>query len=154
MGTLNLDQLLHGLRLDQEKRWHRGQRGLVEEYSRAFPNLSPDHMVMLISGEIIARRSVGEEPSLTEYALRFPELAARLALYFPPAQPDSGPAPTQTPEPDEEPSGPTLTVSEDVSERTLPKAPATTFRASSAAAAWASFTKRSKSALTVRLLSR
>jgi serine/threonine-protein kinase len=76
--------LLARLLDDQRRRWHRGERVLVESYRQQQPALGSDQggMLDLIYSEILLREQAGEQPSRDEYLQRFPELAEALAVQF------------------------------------------------------------------------
>src|SRR5690242_12512774 len=64
---------------DQERRWRRDERVLVESYLAAHPVLADlEARIDLIYAEILLRESFGERPELAEYAFRFPDLADRV----------------------------------------------------------------------------
>lgn len=84
LADLAPEELLRGLRLDQNNRWQLGQPVRVEDYFQAFPILTydPDCMIVLIFGEVMVRLQLGDEPALADYQHRFPELGDRLAKLF------------------------------------------------------------------------
>jgi tRNA A-37 threonylcarbamoyl transferase component Bud32 len=65
------------LRVDQQRRWERGDHRLVEDYLQERPELQSDHdaLLDLVYGEYCLRATHGEQPALTEYSARFPHLA-------------------------------------------------------------------------------
>lgn len=92
LNGLASEELLRGLRLDQNNRWQLGQPVAVERYFEAFPVVThdPDSMIVLIFGEAMVRLQIGEEPALADYQKRFPDLAERLAHLFQLRQPPPG----------------------------------------------------------------
>ncbi|MBI2826215.1 MAG: protein kinase [Planctomycetia bacterium] len=76
--------LLDLAREDQTDRWRRGHRVLVEEYFRGLPDLLTvtEEALVLICGEVLLRRQLGERPTLEEYRKRFPQYADNLAVQF------------------------------------------------------------------------
>ena len=92
LAPLHPDELLRGLRLDQDNRWHLGEPVRLETYFQAFPILTydPDRMLVLIYGEVMLRLHLGQEPELPDYQKRFPELAERLGMLFHLQQPPPG----------------------------------------------------------------
>jgi RNA polymerase sigma-70 factor (ECF subfamily) len=72
------------LAVDQWRRWHNGQRVLVEDYLRRWPALAdaPDAAVELIHGEFLVRDEVGDAPAPAEYLSRFPAFADALSEQF------------------------------------------------------------------------
>jgi serine/threonine-protein kinase len=70
--------------VDQQSRWRRGERLLVEAYLAQQPALSGDceALLELILHEVLLRQERGETPDLAEYQQRFPHLAEPLALQF------------------------------------------------------------------------
>src|SRR5271165_2425218 len=81
---LRPEELLHCLRRDQDNRWQMGSPVRVEDYFKAFPVLTqdPDHMIVLVFGEVMVRLRLGEQPRISDYQQLFPDLADRLALLF------------------------------------------------------------------------
>jgi serine/threonine protein kinase len=69
---------------DQQQRWRRGERMLVEAYLANEGHLRGDSeaQLELILHEVLLRRERGEAPALAEYQRRFPPLAEPLALQF------------------------------------------------------------------------
>src|SRR5688572_6941743 len=69
---------------DRAARWQAGERVPAEDYLAALPALAdlPEEALVLIVGEVLLRRGLGEEPALAEYAARFPHLADLLAIQF------------------------------------------------------------------------
>src|SRR5438067_5604692 len=84
------------LREDQSRRWHEGERRLVESYLAQQPELQRDaHAVLeLICNEIVLREERGERASLDEYVRRFPQFATelefQLAVLRPLGSPETG----------------------------------------------------------------
>ena len=72
------------LLVDQQSRWRRGERVLVEAYLEQQPPLSGDSeaVLELILHEVLLRQERGETPHPSEYQRRFPHLAAQLELQF------------------------------------------------------------------------
>jgi formylglycine-generating enzyme required for sulfatase activity/tRNA A-37 threonylcarbamoyl transferase component Bud32 len=69
---------------DQQERWRRGERLLVEAYLARLPHLleSSEAVLELILHEVLLRRERGEAPALAEYQQRFPHLAEPLQVQF------------------------------------------------------------------------
>lgn len=67
------------LLMDQQQRWHTGDRVFVESYLEQQPQLRADAqgLLCLVRNEILIRRQQGDGPPLEEYARRFPELKAQ-----------------------------------------------------------------------------
>jgi WD40 repeat protein len=81
---VSLSGLAALLRSDQQQRWQRGERVLVEDYLRQHPAVR-DHSevaVDLIYSEFLLREQHGEWPDPAEYRRRFPEYAAALERQF------------------------------------------------------------------------
>ena len=80
----DLSQLLERLRLDQQERWQRGERALVEDYLRDHPPLAADEESLLdfIYGEFCLREDFGDAPHASEYIARFPRFASELERLF------------------------------------------------------------------------
>jgi tetratricopeptide (TPR) repeat protein/predicted Ser/Thr protein kinase len=72
------------LKVDQEARWERGDRVLVEAYLEQHLSLREDAAAMLdlIWAEVALRRRRGEDPQLAEYLRRFGELRELLRARF------------------------------------------------------------------------
>lgn len=68
------------LRREQYERWHAGDRLPVEAILGREPTglLGPESAIVLIYGEYLLRRELGESPVLDEYLDRFPQHAHRL----------------------------------------------------------------------------
>jgi serine/threonine protein kinase len=83
-AALPLPRLVEAVRADQAQRWRAGQRLLVEAYLGAFPALaaSAEDALVLIWGEALLRRELGEAPQPDEYRARFPPHADALAMQF------------------------------------------------------------------------
>jgi tetratricopeptide (TPR) repeat protein/WD40 repeat protein/tRNA A-37 threonylcarbamoyl transferase component Bud32 len=81
---LPLHRLVEELRADQARRWRAGQRLLAEAYLGAFPQLasSAEDALVLIWGEALLRRELGDAPQPAEYQARFPPHADALAVQF------------------------------------------------------------------------
>jgi hypothetical protein len=69
---------------DQNARWQRGERMLVEEYLARRPDLhgNAEGLLDLITNEVLLRQQAGETPALEEYQGRFPHLAEALRRHF------------------------------------------------------------------------
>jgi hypothetical protein len=82
-GPLDPADLTDVLCADQRQRWLHGQRPEVEAYLALHGSFHPgaDPAIDLIFGEFLARREVGEIPTLDEYCRRFPGLAGQLRLH-------------------------------------------------------------------------
>jgi hypothetical protein len=82
-GRLSAAELTDVLCADQRQRWLHGQRPEVEAYvalhGSFHPGVAP--AIDLIFGEFLARRELGETPTLDEYCRRFPDLAGQLRLH-------------------------------------------------------------------------
>jgi serine/threonine protein kinase/tetratricopeptide (TPR) repeat protein len=73
------DEVLARARADQRERWSRGDRCPAEAYLRDCAALREHEVALvLIYGEYLLRRELGEDPDLNEYARRFPQHAERL----------------------------------------------------------------------------
>ena len=82
-GRLNAAELTDVLCTDQRQRWLHGQRPEVEAYIALHGSFHPgaEPAIDLVFGEFLARRELGESPTLDEYCRRFPELAGQLRLH-------------------------------------------------------------------------
>jgi tetratricopeptide (TPR) repeat protein len=80
VGGLAPDQVLTILRFDQLQRWRAGDRFPVERYLQTYTALKddPEQALVLVYGEFLVRRELGESPTLDEYVRRFPQYATRL----------------------------------------------------------------------------
>jgi WD40 repeat protein/tRNA A-37 threonylcarbamoyl transferase component Bud32 len=80
-GSIDAVQLSRLVRIDQAQRWPRGHRRAAEEYLDRYPALQADHdsALDLIYHEYLLREKLAEQPSLEEYANRFPQHASVLA---------------------------------------------------------------------------
>jgi serine/threonine-protein kinase len=80
--SLDIDQLLDALRVDQRRRWRSGQRVALATYLRDFPSLKENREALfeLIYNEMAIREDLGELPDASEYATSYPDLADRLRL--------------------------------------------------------------------------
>ena len=76
--------MFDSLRLDQQQRWRRGERVLVETILKQNPYLADDRpaLVDLIYGEVVLREAQGEAPTLEEYVQRFPQCETELRRQF------------------------------------------------------------------------
>ncbi len=82
-GRLSAVELTDVLCSDQRQRWLHGQRPQVEAYIALHGSFHPgaEPAIDLIFGEFLARRELGESPTLDEYCRRFPGLVAQLRLH-------------------------------------------------------------------------
>ncbi len=82
-GLLNANELTEVLCTDQRQRWLHGQRPQVEAYIALHGSfdLDGEPAIDLVFGEFLARRDLGESPTLDEYCRRFPVLAGQLRLH-------------------------------------------------------------------------
>ena len=82
-GLLNAAELTDVLCTDQRQRWLRGQRPEIESYLALHGSFHPgaEPAIDLVFGEYMARRELGESPTLDEYCRRFPKLAGQLRLH-------------------------------------------------------------------------
>jgi WD40 repeat protein len=80
LGNLPPDALVGLLAVDQQQRWHGGERVPAEVYLERCPALANDVELALelVYGEFLLRRRLGEAPVPDDYARRFPPYAARL----------------------------------------------------------------------------
>jgi WD40 repeat protein len=69
---------------DQQQRWQRGERVLVESYLARYPALAaaPGDLLDLIYHEVVLREESGDSPRLEEYQRRFPALQEKLSRQF------------------------------------------------------------------------
>src|SRR5207302_1946397 len=69
---------------DQEARWQKGERVLVETFIEQQPSLRDDARAVmgLIANEIVLRRKRGEAAPAEEYRQRFPQFASELDDHF------------------------------------------------------------------------
>jgi serine/threonine-protein kinase len=69
---------------DQQRRWRRGERVLVEEYLARWPTLAEDaeSLLDLVYGEVLLREESGETVALEEYLRRFPAHELSLERQF------------------------------------------------------------------------
>jgi Protein kinase domain/GAF domain len=83
VGPLNAAKLTDVLCTDQRQRWLHGERPEVAAYIALHGSLHPgaESAIDFVFGEFLARRELGESPTLGEYFLRFPELAGPLRLH-------------------------------------------------------------------------
>jgi tetratricopeptide (TPR) repeat protein len=81
---LSAGEIVTLLRVDQGKRWQRGERLPVEAYLEHLPGLRGEEQVLLglIAGEVLAREARGESPSWEEYHGRFPQYHDLLRRVF------------------------------------------------------------------------
>jgi urea transport system substrate-binding protein len=82
-GRLNAAEVTEVLCTDQRQRWLRGQRPEVDAYIALHGSFHPgaEPAIDLVFGEFLARRELGESPTLDEYCRRFPALAGQLQLH-------------------------------------------------------------------------
>jgi hypothetical protein len=80
----SLHDLVESLRLEQQERWQKGDRLVVESYLALHPRLRADQtsLLPLVYNEVLLREAAGESPSLAEYVQRFPQLAGQLSPLF------------------------------------------------------------------------
>ena len=78
-GNDPLESRLSALRTRQFEAWQQGRRILVEQIAETHTGsaLREEELLELLISEWNLRRELGEQPSATEYAARFPALAAR-----------------------------------------------------------------------------
>ncbi|MBY0521885.1 MAG: protein kinase [Gemmataceae bacterium] len=76
--------LLAMLRVDQRKRWQRGERILAEAYFTRLPHLAADEEAVLdmIYSEVVLRDELGDAPGVDEFVGRFPQYASALRRQF------------------------------------------------------------------------
>lgn len=81
IATPNADQISSLARIDQAERWRHGERHSAEEYLGRFPSLQtdPNSAVDLIYHEYLLREKYAEQPTLEEFADRFPQYATALS---------------------------------------------------------------------------
>jgi tetratricopeptide (TPR) repeat protein/serine/threonine protein kinase len=79
-----LPDLVEKLRLEQQERWQKGDRVVVESYFPLHPRLHADEtgVLHLVYNEVLLREAAGERPQLAEYVRRFPQLAGKLTPLF------------------------------------------------------------------------
>src|SRR5262249_36568970 len=75
LGVHAPEELLDLLRIDQRQSWQNGERRPTERYVELCPDLRShsDHLLELVSHEILLREERGEAPHLEDYRRRFPE---------------------------------------------------------------------------------
>jgi WD40 repeat protein len=78
------ESLAEVLRADQERRWGRGERILVETYLEQYPGLRQreEAVLDLLYCEYLLREAADEMPQPEEYVRRFPQYAAQLRIQF------------------------------------------------------------------------
>src|SRR5262249_28103777 len=76
--------LVESLRREQQRRWEKGDRVVVESFLTQYPDLRADQngVLQLIYSEVLLREAVDESAELDEYVRRFPHLAAQLSPLF------------------------------------------------------------------------
>jgi hypothetical protein len=91
-GPLRFPALVELVKIDLERSWQRGRQIAVESYLRDYPELgTPDSVPAdLLQAEHEARRQHGMDPSLSEFAARFPRRAEDLRRLL--EQGDTAPA--------------------------------------------------------------
>jgi serine/threonine-protein kinase len=93
------DSVLALIMADQQERWGRGERPLVETYFEKWPMMRADEdkALDLIYHEHLLREQQGEAPDPAEYQQRFPQWAEALRLLFEVhrAMPPTGPDPAR-----------------------------------------------------------
>jgi hypothetical protein len=110
-NRLRLIALLELIKSELEARWKRGERTLLDEYLRSFPELrqEPGLWPTLLAEEYRVRRAYGDDPPLAEYNERFPSQFDALAkiiaerektLSPPPARPSPSAGPLGLPQRD------------------------------------------------------
>ncbi|HMP16634.1 MAG TPA: serine/threonine-protein kinase [Gemmatales bacterium] len=78
-GSLRLAVLIEFIRTDMDLRWSQGRRVFVEDYTRRYPELSPEQLPLdLILEEWQQRHRWGDKPDKGAYLKRFPRHAAAL----------------------------------------------------------------------------
>jgi WD40 repeat protein/serine/threonine protein kinase len=88
---------------EQRRRWHQGDRVLLEAYLQEHPSLheKTEDLLELLYHEVLLREEQGESPSVEEYLGRFPEYADEIRLHMEihaalrsssGTKPDTGPA--------------------------------------------------------------
>src|SRR5437016_3061739 len=79
-GRVSLLTLASLIQHDQQRRWARGERVLVEDYLQRYPHLrdNAEAVAALLFEEYRLRQEAGEQPNLDEFAARFPEMAELL----------------------------------------------------------------------------
>jgi hypothetical protein len=72
------------LLIEQQRRWRRGERILVEELCRQFPTplIDNETLLDLVYQEVLLREQIGEQPEVDEYVQRFPNLSGQLRVQF------------------------------------------------------------------------
>lgn len=82
--ALDTRHLMGVLQPDQEIRWRRGERIPAEAYLQRFPALPPagEDALDLVLNEVQLRTELGEQPTLAEFALRFPQFSDPLGDEF------------------------------------------------------------------------
>jgi serine/threonine protein kinase/formylglycine-generating enzyme required for sulfatase activity len=78
------DKWLDLVRSDQSHRWRQGIGIFVEDYFLQLPEIRADteEALVLITGELLLRREMGETLDIGEYEARFPEFADHIAVQF------------------------------------------------------------------------
>jgi serine/threonine protein kinase len=91
---LRLVALLELIKSELEVRWRRGDRAVLEEYLKAFPELRQEQGLWpaVLAEEYRVRRVYGDRPALADYRDRFPAQFAALARLCGEQAPPPGPA--------------------------------------------------------------
>src|ERR1700722_13289339 len=76
--------LVELLRVEQQRRWQKGEGITVESYFASHPRLlaDPTSALQMVYNEVLLREAAGECPRLEEYVRRFPQHKVQLALLF------------------------------------------------------------------------
>ncbi len=79
---LRLRLLIELVRVDQERRWERGDRKQVEDYLQDWPELgaTPRALAELLQSECLMRFCLDDAPSSAEVSQRFPQLVDQVDL--------------------------------------------------------------------------
>ncbi len=79
---LRLRLLIELARVDQERRWERGDRKQVEDYLKDWPELggTPRALAELLQSECLTRFCLDDPPGAAEVSRRFPQLADQVDL--------------------------------------------------------------------------
>jgi hypothetical protein len=82
VGEITAEQLSQILCVDQRERWMRGERPETEYYINIHRSSQPssEYAVDILYNEFLARREIGEAPTVDEYRDRFPELVEQLQV--------------------------------------------------------------------------
>ena len=76
--------LVELLRLEQQRRWQKGEGVIVESYFATHPRLLADETsaLQMVYNEVLLREAAGEAPRLEEYVRRFPQYRDQLPALF------------------------------------------------------------------------